>query len=159
MLAAEENVAVPLTASVVPAAAVNEPVPSASVSARTPPFIWTDPKLAQGMVKVFVPAPVLRSSPSLTNLGLPEFKDHEGPLLCRSKVALAALLKTPPLQITWPAVHAPAPSLTSVPPFNDLVPPPSVIPPLAKRTNDDPAVPKNPPVHENGPDTAIAMVP
>src|SRR5436190_16343537 len=106
-----------------------------------------------------VPAPLLRNKPALTNCGTPELKTNELPPPCSSKFPAGALLNTPALQTTWPAVHVPAPPLTSVPPLSDLLSPLSVIPPLAKTFNVDPAVPKNPPVQEKDPETVIAMVP
>src|SRR4051794_8243914 len=144
MLAAGDNAAVPLTESVVPATGVNEPVLSSRVSTRTPPFTCTDPVLAHGIVTVFVPLPVLRNKPALANSGVPELRANELPLACRSNVPAGALLNKALLQIICPAVHAPAPPLTSVPPLNVLVLPLRLIVPLAKTISVDPEAPKTP---------------
>src|ERR1043166_4396189 len=160
MLAAADSVAVPLTMSVAPAAGVKLPLPSASVSASVPLLTCTEPEFAHGMVIVLVPvAAVLRSVPAFARSGEPLLIVNELPSAWRSKVAAGALLNTPPLQVIWPPVHAPALALTNVPPLSVLLAPLRVIVPLARSVSGEPKLPKLPELQINNPATMTVLLP
>src|SRR6267142_336416 len=161
MLADGVSVEVPLALRAAPAAIEKVPLPSVKAKARVPLLISTVPELAHAIVTELVPVPALfRSVPALSKIGVPELKTNEEPSPCSSKVAHGALLNTDaPLQVTCPAIRAPAPPLINVPPCRVLVPAVLIVMLLlATRVNPEPG-PKIPPVQVNAPPTATVLLP